>query len=77
MELHRHHVWPLAEGGPGTAANLVWICPTTHTNVHEYLRELKRYNGVMPLGLAGDYPRYTRRLAELGYRRIFAGAMVD
>jgi len=77
MELHRHHVWPHAEGGPDTAANLVWVCPTTHTNVHEYLRELKRFGGVMPIGLTNDYPRYTRRLAELGYRRILAGKMVD
>ncbi len=77
MELHRHHVWPLAEDGPDTAANLIWVCPTTHVSVHEYLRELQRFGGVMPVGLAGDYPRFTRRLAELGYRRILAGAMVD
>jgi len=24
-----------------------------------------------------EYPRYTRRLAELGYRRVLAVAMVD
>ena len=77
MELNRHHVWPLAEGGPSTDANLIWVCPTTHVSVHEYLRELRRYSGVLPVGLANEYPRYTRRLAELGYRRILAGAMVD
>jgi len=76
-ELHRHHIWPRSEGGPDTAANIVWVCPTTHTNVHEYLRELRRFGGVLPVGLANEYPRYTRRLAELGWRRILAGAMVD
>lgn len=25
-ELHRHHVWPLGEGGPDVVANLRWLC---------------------------------------------------
>lgn len=38
LEYAQHHVWPSGMGGPDTAENRVWICPTTHANAHELLR---------------------------------------
>lgn len=75
-ELHEHHIWPKAEGGPDTAANLVWVCPNTHANIHDYLRLLLRYGGRKPKNWR-VYPAYARTLAERGYRCIVAGAMVE
>ena len=43
LELHRHHVWPLALGGPDVEDNLIDLCPTTHASVHVVLRNLLRY----------------------------------
>ena len=40
LELAAHHVWPSFMGGPDTVDNLIWLCPTTHINVHEILREM-------------------------------------
>src|SRR5215217_7052766 len=43
LELNRHHILPLENGGPNTADNVVWNCPTTHVNVHEILRLLIKF----------------------------------
>jgi len=71
LELNLHHVWPLGMGGPDTPDNLVPLCPTTHTNVHELLRHLMRY-GPLTSGEVGelyDVPvnRYAYVLAMRGY----------
>lgn len=76
LELERHHVWPLGMGGPDTADNVVWTCPTTHTNTHELLRLLMRV-GPLTWGEVGamyDVPvsRYAYDLAVEGYRRVLA-----
>lgn len=38
MELEHHHIWPIYLGGPNVPENMIWICPQTHTNVHEIIR---------------------------------------
>jgi hypothetical protein len=75
LELERHHILPLAMGGPDVAANVAWVCPTTHTNVHEVLREIFRRDGVLTWADAlADWPmpvsRYAFALAHEGYRRF-------
>lgn len=80
MELHRHHILPLAEGGDSSEGNLVWLCPTSHVNVHELLRAWKQYEGIPPwyedpaTEFAGRYRygHYCRRIAELGYYEMTA-----
>lgn len=74
LELHIHHIWPLAAGGPDTPPNRVWLCPTAHVNVHEILRMFMR-SGPMTsyeLGRALGRPvnRYQRRVAYLGWQAI-------
>lgn len=73
--LEHHHIWPQGHGGPTVAANLIWLCGTSHNNVHHCLDELLAHGG--ELAEARLYNAYTRGLAELGYRRIRAQKLVD
>ncbi len=75
LELERHHILPLAMGGDDVEANVVWVCPTTHTNIHEILREIFRREGHLTWGQAvDDWPmpvsEYAFDLAHEGYRRF-------
>ena len=79
LDLERHHVWPLAMGGPDTAANIEWLCPTAHTNVHEILRTFMA-QGHLTWGQVGalyDVPvsRHAYAIATLGYRRVIGRSM--
>lgn len=74
LELERHHILPRAMGGTDDPGNLVWVCPTTHTNVHELLREMLR-SGPITYSAAQamwEQPvnRYAHSLAAEGYRRF-------
>jgi hypothetical protein len=74
--LERHHIWPKGHGGPSVPGNYVWLCPTAHGNVHEYLDYMLKTGGMHP----SDWRRYNttcRAVAEQGYRRIEAQALVD
>ena len=42
LELHAHHVWPKEYGGTDDTSPMLWLCPTTHANVHELLRMMLR-----------------------------------
>ena len=75
LEYEHHHILPAEHGGPTTPANLVWICPTTHTNTHEILRELIHRGGHLTWTEALDLwdvplSRYAYALAQEGYRRL-------
>ena len=72
---HRHHVWPKGEGGPDIPENIVVICPTGHSNVHNLMRELKIRRGELPYSLVKRYGYGERDLALLGYDRIRRQAM--
>lgn len=77
LELEHHHIWPKGLGGTDDPSNLVWICPTTHTNAHEILRLFMR-NGLMSfyeLGELYDTPvsKYAYQLAKEGYIRWWTG----
>lgn len=67
QELHRHHIWPLAQGGPDTEENIAWLCPTSHVNVHELLRAWEEYNGEPPWDIKVHFNPKIRNLALLGY----------
>ena len=66
MELHKHHIWPLGEGGPDTKANLLLLCPTTHSNVHMLWRLYEDYNGRPPWDILKNYSEYCRSIVEKG-----------
>jgi hypothetical protein len=79
LELEQHHIWPLGMDGPAVPENVVWVCPTTHTNTHEILREIVRRGGNLTWGDATDHwvepvSRYAFELAHEGYRRYLAGS---
>lgn len=70
QELNRHHIYPLGEGGTDAPDNVVWLCPTSHVNVHELLREIIRYEGDPPWDIRKRFGPYIRELAYEGYRRM-------
>jgi hypothetical protein len=67
MELHRHHILPLAWGGAAVPDNEVWLCPTSHANVHELLRAYQTHEGVVPWVIRKRFSRYIRTLAADGW----------
>lgn len=72
MELNRHHILPLSEGGPDVPDNIVWLCPTSHVNVHELLRAWVKYEGEPPWDIRKHFSPYIREIAAEGYRRMTA-----
>jgi 5-methylcytosine-specific restriction endonuclease McrA len=66
LELHKHHVWPLGEGGPDARENLVILCPTSHSNVHRLWRLYEQYNGRPPWDILRNYSEYARAIVEKG-----------
>ncbi len=82
LELVIHHVWPKGDGGPDDPANEVFICPTTHYNIHELLRAMVKEDRQISLYEFSErydtaISRYAYKLAALGFRRIKAQAMID
>ena len=69
MELYGHHILPTGWGGPNTAANIAWICPTTHANVHELLRAYRKADGAPSWDVRRRFGPYVRRLAADGWER--------
>lgn len=71
LELTQHHIWPLGMGGPDDFGNLIWICPTTHYNVHEILRLMVAQGRLSynQIGALQEQPvsRYAYLLATQGY----------
>lgn len=69
-ELHSHHIWPLYAGGLDTPSNRVWICPTSHVNVHELLAEYGRQGGEPPWSYRRHFGGYVRDLAATGWKAM-------
>lgn len=77
MELHEHHILPKINGGTDEPGNLVWLCPSSHVNVHEMLRFMLRDGRVWSWTETTDrydvpVNRYAYSLACEGFRRIAA-----
>lgn len=68
-EAEGHHIWPLGEGGPDIAENMRWLCPTTHTKVHNLWREYVRYGETPPFNVRQRYSKYVRDLVAEGWRQ--------
>lgn len=72
LELHRHHILPTYLGGPDTEANIVFVCPSSHSNIHELLRMMLQANRALTeteLEDMQDRPvsRYAGVLARRGF----------
>lgn len=61
LEMHVHHVWPLAMKGPDSPENRVVVCPTGHANIHRILRAL--IDGLPLFGARSE-----RKVAQAGYQ---------
>lgn len=74
MEGTFHHILPQGMGGADTLDNRVYVCPTTHYNVHEILREMVRREAPLSyyecqVWSPRPVARYAWALAAEGYRR--------
>lgn len=72
---HRHHVYPLGDGGPDIEDNIIVICPTGHFNTHDLLAHYRMLQGKVPYAILKRYSVGERKYAELGYNRIIRGSM--
>lgn len=72
---HRHHVWPLALGGPNRADNVIVVCPTGHYNIHTLLDEYIIRRGEVAWAVIRRYTRGEREYAKLGYDRHTRGSL--
>lgn len=72
LELELHHLLPLFLGG-AKDGETVWICPTSHANVHELLRMMLRAGPLTYRQCQDVQPRpvskYAHTLAVDGYLR--------
>ncbi len=64
MVYERHHILPLAWGGPDVPENVVTVCPTTHRGVHELLEWIVDHQTWPPRPVWSRYPRFVRELAR-------------
>lgn len=72
---HRHHIYPLGHGGPDIEDNIVIVCPTGHSNIHDLLNTYLMLMGRVPYETLRRYTYGERNIAELGYKRISRKAM--
>lgn len=80
LELVIHHVWPMGDGGPDDPANEEFICPTTHYNVHELYRAMKREGREIShyeftQRYSAPVSRFAHAMALLGYQRFVRKAL--
>jgi hypothetical protein len=75
--LHSHHVWPLGENGPDVTTNLLWLCPTTHSAVHELWRLMVKHKGVVPALELRRFTDYTRSVVQDGWTQAAAAGEVE
>lgn len=72
VELHLHHILPLDWGGREVEDNQIFLCPTTHDNIHLLLREYRRANGRPNWHVEKYFGDYARTFAALGWERYQA-----
>ncbi len=72
---HRHHVWPLGLGGPDIEDNIIVICPTGHSNIHDLMKHYQIHRGKPPYSIVRRYSFKEREYALLGYRRSVRKSM--
>lgn len=69
---HRHHLWPLYDGGPDTDANVAYVCPATHDWAHVIWRAFERAGEPTPR--ERGWPHHAYELAVRGWQlRTAAG----
>lgn len=75
LELAAHRILPGEHGGTYETSNVVWLCPTTHVNVHELLRWFLRAGQVIAWRTVLDVyeepvNRYAYLIAARGFQAI-------
>ena len=62
-EPNRHHILPQSWGGQTVAENLIYICPNTHTAVHQLLNAYVHAGSEPGEDVLQHYNHLTRELA--------------
>ena len=60
---NHHHVLPVSWGGPTVEANLVWLCPNSHTAVHDLLNAYVHAGGEPDSEVLAHFNTHVRDLA--------------
>ena len=60
---NRHHILPQSWGGQTVDSNLIWICPNTHSSVHDLLNQYVHNGGVPGYDVLQHYNHLTQALA--------------
>lgn len=63
MALHLHHIVPKEYGGGEEESNKVYICPTTHYNIHSLLQKYEKFKTTPPGKVRKHYSEYVQNLA--------------
>lgn len=66
---NRHHILPQSWGGQSVAANLIDICPNTHTSTHRLLNAYVHAGGQPPWEVLQHYNALTRDLAARAWEQ--------
>lgn len=69
VPIERHHIMPLAMGGPDKPANLVSVCCNGHYAIHEFMRQLILTGGQVPWEVARHFGPKVRYYAIVGWER--------
>lgn len=72
VQLHVHHILPLAWGGLKERDNEVLVCPSTHDNIHRLLREYKKADGRPSWSIERYFGSYAREMAADAWERFQA-----
>ena len=72
---HRHHIWPLGEGGPNIPANTVVVCPTGDSNIHALLDLYRANRGAPPYVESRTFAFGEREYAERGWQAMTRRAL--
>lgn len=74
VPIEKHHIFPLGDGGPDTAANKIQVCANAHSSIH-YLIDLCRKYGdykLVPYEQRRTFGLKVRNLAFQGWLQIKA-----
>jgi len=73
--VHKHHILPIYLGGGNDPSNFIYLCPTTHDNVHSLLRQYAKSNGRPPGAVCKHYSAFVEVLAARAWAEAKAAGV--
>jgi hypothetical protein len=66
---NHHHILPQSWGGLTNDANMVWLCPNSHTAVHDLLNQYIYAGGTPEGGVLMHYTGHVQNLAARAWEQ--------